>query len=235
MTFKITFNKINKIITLPVIAVLLIPVTMYLYNKHEENEKQQATLISKQLSGFYIPLNSVLKASYQEWVQFRRKHGANRQTYFDAIIGVKGEDGVYSYTRACNTRNKPVALNVSALPRNNNVTELVIKRCPVSNEEITAWELQMKATFKPYQDKMESLVLDRRHLVGADKYINSELDKLLLHISGYKIVYLKWEKGDYTQVTSHNDFPAGLQSLVQNKINELSVLLKDKYSHVKLH
>lgn len=73
---------------------------------------------------------------------------------------------------------------------------------------------------------MEEIILKNRYLAGDDKEINKAVDELMLHISGYKMVFSRWNVGDYSQMSSYNNFPAHLEPLIDKKIKELKKELK---------
>ena len=92
-------------------------------------------------------------------------------------------------------------------------------------EKRNNWVKYMLYTFKPYHEKIESLVLQKGYLV-EDKKMKHLLEKLLFHIDGYKRVFKEWENNNYTNLTSSINFPSEINQYTKERIKILEKLLK---------
>ncbi len=99
----------------------------------------------------------------------------------------------------------------------------------ISAKKQNRWINYMLSVFKPYHEKMEKLILEKGYLV-EDKKMKDLTQRLLFHIDGYKKVFRRWEKGDYSEMTSDINFPSEIDNYTKQRIKELERLLKNKQS-----
>lgn len=103
--------------------------------------------------------------------------------------------------------------------------QMIENKCRVSEDELRAWKVVMLNTFKPHHQIQEKLINGYSHLVKDDK-LKNEINELIKHINGYKMVFGMWENNDYTRMSSWNNFPPELHMLVKKKIQELEKQIK---------
>lgn len=87
-------------------------------------------------------------------------------------------------------------------------------------KELKAWISFMLGNQTLF-NRIDALIIENRHLIKDDKEVNTAIDNLIKHISGYKLVFKMWSKGDYSRMTSWNNFPSELNHLIPKKIKEL--------------
>lgn len=218
------FSRINAFIALPIVGVFL-SLGVYSYNVHKENEKKEIASIEEKLNKFYYPLQAEFTASKNEWDAFRRKYGINRKAYFASgnPVTIRGKT---VFLRDCS----PGESWAYAIGENPTFKENeTIKYCFVSGIEIEAWVHHIIAQHRGSKGRVEEIILSNRYLIKDDPEMNEGLDLLMLHLTGYRDVIKRWETGDRSVMTSHNNFPSRLPLVINQRIRNL----EDKLSLLK--
>jgi len=77
---------------------------------------------------------------------------------------------------------------------------------PPTKEEAEAWRLWMTEVFMPLNLRLEKIIVENADLLIEERMPDSLL-LLVAHVSAYKAVLKKWEKGDYSENTSVVNYP----------------------------
>lgn len=248
------FDSINRYLALPIV-VSLIALSGFLYNEHKEQKKLENELIARQLSEFYVPLRDSLRASTIEWQNFRRHFGKDKLRYFDSAYVVTDENGKIHHVRSCNDHSNDRYERFAAIDENIKPKDkyeefdkktwktektydlgrgqsLTVRKCPLKKEDVEMWITQMQSTFRPFHQRWEDLISNKRYLIGNDQELAEQIDVLMLHITGYKKNFLKWEKGDYSILVSQVNFPKRLEGLLTDRIDKLGKKIDPRFSPV---
>lgn len=75
----------------------------------------------------------------------------------------------------------------------------------------------MKEVLGPIQHECLELIMDKRCLFAADGELSDFLVEYMLMSSGYKIIFSRWDTGDYSIHFSQRRFPPELIDNLQNE------------------
>lgn len=78
--------------------------------------------------------------------------------------------------------------------------------------------------FEPMNAKAESIIMNNIDLSVSETIPDAFLDAIA-HIAAYKAVLARWEKGDYSEYTSVNNWPAReLTEVIRKEFDQLRVV-----------
>tara|TARA_R110001583_G_scaffold190659_1_gene355070 strand:- start:1007 stop:1570 length:564 start_codon:yes stop_codon:yes gene_type:complete len=91
----------------------------------------------------------------------------------------------------------------------------------LSEKELETWRLWMKTVFEPMNAATEEVILKNIDLLESDDIPNAFVDALA-HIAAYKAVLNAWEREDYSEYASVNNWPyQELLAVVEPEIKKL--------------
>ncbi len=93
---------------------------------------------------------------------------------------------------------------------------------PATKEDIEEWRIWLVNVFTPINLNIEKLINERAYLIQEEE-IPECLLTFVTHISGYKALLGKWEKGDYSENVSVIKFPRELSTYSSQSYKELKI------------
>src|SRR4051812_23320351 len=91
---------------------------------------------------------------------------------------------------------------------------------PVPEGLLEAWQGWMTTVFMPANRSMVELALSKADLLEDDE-MPSVLMALSAHVAGYEVLLKRWEKNDYSQLTSLLNYPDDLPKYAAARFTEL--------------
>ena len=91
---------------------------------------------------------------------------------------------------------------------------------PATEKEIEEWRIWLTKVFMPNNELVERLIIEKAYLMQEEKMPDCMLD-FITHVSGYKALLAKWEKGDYSEYLSMLNFPKELQEYAAQSYQQL--------------
>jgi hypothetical protein len=101
-----------------------------------------------------------------------------------------------------------------------NKREVFDKDSPATEKELEEWRIWLKEVFMPNNELMERLIIEKAYLIQEEKMPECMLD-LITHVSGYKALLAKWEKGDFSENLSVLGFPQELREYAAQSYQQL--------------
>lgn len=91
---------------------------------------------------------------------------------------------------------------------------------PATERDIAEWRIWLVNVFMPINETIEKLINDRAYLIQEEEMPECLL-QFVTHVSGYKALLKKWEKGDYSENVSIIKFPPELSKYATQSYKEL--------------
>ncbi len=76
----------------------------------------------------------------------------------------------------------------------------------LSEEELSRWRTWMVHVFHPLNERIEKVIIENIHLIEGDE-IPDSFTKPLSHVSAYRAVKFQWDKENYSEYLSVNNWP----------------------------
>ena len=96
----------------------------------------------------------------------------------------------------------------------------------LSDEELLTWRVWMKAVFEPMNAATEKIILNNIDLLESEDIPKAFIDALA-HIAAYKAVLDSWERQDYSEHKSVNNWPhQELVAVVEPELKKLRMRQK---------
>jgi hypothetical protein len=91
----------------------------------------------------------------------------------------------------------------------------------LSEKELETWRVWMRTVFEPMNASTEEIILNNVDLLESDEIPKAFIDALA-HIAAYRAVLDAWERGDFSQHTSINNWPhEQLMAAVKPEVKKL--------------
>jgi Fe-S cluster biosynthesis and repair protein YggX len=91
---------------------------------------------------------------------------------------------------------------------------------PKSEKDISEWRIWVENIFMPLNEKILNLIIDKAHLI-REKEVPECLLNFVAHVSGYRAIVKKWEKGDFSEAVSPFPYPRDLKEYAERSYLEL--------------
>ena len=92
----------------------------------------------------------------------------------------------------------------------------------LSGIELERWRTWVKNVFHPLNERVEKIIIENTHLIEGDE-IPGSFTKALSHVSAYRAVIAQWEKDDFSEHLSVNNWPSkDLKASVEPIFNSLT-------------
>lgn len=243
MIKKIIFYVSGVLLT-AFIGLLFIPITKNIEKDNMANEEK--------LHNFLEPFQTLLNNSKQDFMLFMNSWNRlnNNNSYWQTfkVYSTKDLNLVGKYIVTISQQNNNCIINIQnriTLLENSSTTnssaifcngqeqekEIFISkigqgeysfRFTRPTDEELAWMKFIRLQKENYYGKIKEILNNNSKYYFNDPLLKEQISYLNIHINGYLKVIEQWDNGNYSEMSSKNNFPKDLEKIIQNEIEQLS-------------
>ena len=89
-----------------------------------------------------------------------------------------------------------------------------------TEQDLLEWRDWYRNVFHPSNLQIEKIIIEKSYLTTEDEIPKCLID-FVIHFSGYKVLIVRWNNGDFSENFSTHDFPSTMKLYLHESYNKL--------------